>query len=54
MWVVRGVSPKDTLFEIEMLLDPAISREMEGFPNSISDVKEKTLKQIRNILSFRK
>ena len=42
-WIVRGVSQKDTLFEIEMLLDPAISGEMEGFPNPISDVKEKTL-----------
>ena len=42
-WIVRGVSPKDTLFEIEMLLDPAISGEMEGFPESVIGVKEKTL-----------
>src|SRR5659263_553658 len=42
-WIVRGVSPKDTLLEIELLLNPAISGEIEGFPKEVPDIKQKTL-----------
>ncbi|MCE8423790.1 MAG: DUF2207 domain-containing protein, partial [Candidatus Methanoperedens sp.] len=43
MWIVRGKSPKDTLFEIELLLNPAISGGIEGFPKEVPEVKQRTL-----------
>lgn len=42
-WIVDGTSPKDALLEMEMLLSPAISSAMDGFPKSVPDVKNKTL-----------
>ncbi len=34
MWVVRGISPKDTLFEIELLLNPAEFRNRRNSQRS--------------------
>ncbi|VVB56421.1 Uncharacterised protein [uncultured archaeon] len=43
IWVVRGISPKDTLFEIELLLNPASSGEIDGFTKEVPDVERQTL-----------
>ncbi|MDL5501699.1 MAG: hypothetical protein QSU88_00625, partial [Candidatus Methanoperedens sp.] len=42
-WIIRGISPKDTLFEIELLLNPASSGGIDGFPKEVPDVKRQTL-----------
>src|SRR5574337_1348385 len=42
-WMIGGVSPENTLLEIEMLLKPSAANFMDAFPREIPGVKEKTL-----------